>query len=114
LVLDCRKIRGVCLSALHAQTFKCFGSNEEMMSYFLMGYLDRIDNYMASPNVNPIDSSGVPGKTNHVALLSRYGTVLNPPKWKTKPISPALSTSVRYSQRAIPQRRAQEVSQGVQ
>ena len=44
---------GVCLSgSLHAQTpFKCSGSNEDMMSYFLMGYPDRIDNSMASPNV---------------------------------------------------------------
>ena len=53
---------GVCLSgSLHAQTpFKCSGSNEDMMTYFLMGYPDRIDNYMASPNVNPIYSSITP------------------------------------------------------
>ena len=53
---------GVCLSSsLHAQApFKCSGSYEDMMTYFLMGYPDRIDNYMASPNVNPIYSSITP------------------------------------------------------
>ena len=49
---------GVCLAgSLHAQTFQCSNSNEDMMNYFLMGYPDRIDNSMASPNANPIYSS---------------------------------------------------------
>jgi hypothetical protein len=52
---------GVCLAgSLHAQTFQCSNSNEDMLNYFLMGYPDRIDNFMASSNANPIYSSVTP------------------------------------------------------
>ena len=51
----------VCLvSSLHAQTFQCSQSTEDMMNYFLMGYPDRIDSSMGSLNANPVYSSVAP------------------------------------------------------
>src|SRR5215470_12222762 len=49
----------VCLPVLSAaqQSFRCPKNSEDMMSYFVMGYPDRMDHYMGPGNANPIYSS---------------------------------------------------------
>jgi hypothetical protein len=44
----------------HSQTFSCPAGTEDMLSYFVMGYPNRVDHYMGPGNANPIYSSITP------------------------------------------------------
>ncbi len=50
----------VCAAVAYSQTFSCPSGTEDMLSYFVMGYPNRVSNFMGPGNANPIYSSITP------------------------------------------------------
>jgi hypothetical protein len=53
----CLMLVFLCAGAAYSQTFSCPSGSEDMLNYFIMGYPNRVDNYMGPGNANPIYSS---------------------------------------------------------
>lgn len=58
--LCCLAFALLCAVAAYSQAFSCPAGTEDMMNYFVMGYPNRLGNYMGPGNANPIYSTIVP------------------------------------------------------